>query len=462
MTLAFGQGWAGKDKEAGKDWLHSRVRRALETSEEDKDFMLQNNRVPKEPSGRREEMAFQAGLDGCIECKSLVEKLKEAVSNPQVMDTVEEELKTLCSFVGNYADECRRTVDNLPVILHKIQPLLQNPTLFCELLHLCGNTKLASTNRLLFLLFKRVFVNTQKAGVGDLVCEECTFVVAEVKNVLDDKSTQDQVTSYLRSLCKRLSSLESECDALVEQYVPILFQELDNYLKDPKQACEQLGLCHTKQFLVDGLRMFRAEKVHARHGHNRRRTGQLEMTKTAFSRLQTSKGFGASCLMCETSVNALLVVLKDTNQTMGSMAKGLQKQVCRMFPHSQQEACNDFLGTYLKPILVLVLNQASGKEICGALHVCSDYERRSWAEASPVDRMTATCEACEVVTEFLKYELRQPSLQKELVGNLEKVCMMMPEKDLCTQEIEQFFPIVIGILVERMDGACSSLRVCTN
>ncbi|VDL69020.1 unnamed protein product [Nippostrongylus brasiliensis] len=33
------------------------------------------------------------------------------------------------------------------------------------------------------------------------------------------------------------------CDMLVEQFLPEMFQELDTLLKDPKQACADVGFC---------------------------------------------------------------------------------------------------------------------------------------------------------------------------------------------------------------------------
>lgn len=97
----------------------------------------------------------------------------------------------------------------------------------------------------------------------DLVCDECQFAARELKTIVEDKEKQQEIRDFFsKNVCKNIpryqgmvcpdsesedpnrpvvnvsNTLPFQCDMLVEQFLPEMFQELDTLLKDPKQvAC---------------------------------------------------------------------------------------------------------------------------------------------------------------------------------------------------------------------------------
>ncbi|VDP60837.1 unnamed protein product [Heligmosomoides polygyrus] len=78
----------------------------------------------------------------------------------------------------------------------------------------------------------------------DLVCDECQFAARELKTIVEDKEKQQEIRDFFsKNVCKNIPRYQGMCDMLVEQFLPEMFQELDTLLKDPKQACADVGFC---------------------------------------------------------------------------------------------------------------------------------------------------------------------------------------------------------------------------
>lgn len=68
---------------------------------------------------------------------------------------------------------------------------------------MCSNTKLEQFHRV-GLLFAKKYLN-EIDGAHDLICEECQFAAHELQQVVDDRSTQASVRSFIsNNICSRL------------------------------------------------------------------------------------------------------------------------------------------------------------------------------------------------------------------------------------------------------------------
>ena len=81
---------------------------------------------------------------------------------------------------------------------------------------------------------------------GGQFCAICELVMKELDGILAQNATQAQIIAALDQVCNLLpSSLKQECDALVQQYTPLLIQLLTQI--SPKDICTKIGLCTSQK-----------------------------------------------------------------------------------------------------------------------------------------------------------------------------------------------------------------------
>lgn len=444
--------------------IHPRQKREVQNTA--KELMLQSNRVPKGPadsqqSGAGHENSVLVPDDTCEDCKVFVQRLKEALRDPIAMVAVQTETKSWCNFLGTHSAECHRVVESLPKVLQRVRPLLEEPALACDLLRICGTSEVAPIHKLFLLLLKHAFSKAGASVLGDVECHECVFVIGEFKKIVDNQGTQ--IKGFLKGLCKKVSSLEGECESLLDQYLPILLKELDSILSQPKDVCSSLSLCSSKEASASGFHLLRQRGISSLK--TKPGMKQLYMMKHIFSRLQTSMGFNVSCLVCEASLDVLLGTLENSNETLWSMAGGLRSEVCGLFPTADQNPCNDFMGIYLEPVIVLTLEQLSGMGICQAIQVCTNSETNSRLGTSANELASYSCEACRLSSNFFQFQLQQKAFQEDISDLFKEACKALPEKSSgqCQNIIDVYARYILGNIVAfyaRPDIMCSALSMC--
>lgn len=72
---------------------------------------------------------------------------------------------------------------------------------------MCGNARLERIHRLA-LLYAKKYMN-RIDGTNDFVCEECQYAVQELKNVVEERSAQEEVKQFISNeICKRLGKYQ--------------------------------------------------------------------------------------------------------------------------------------------------------------------------------------------------------------------------------------------------------------
>ena len=84
--------------------------------------------------------------------------------------------------------------------------------------------------------------------------------------MVTNPKTQRQIEDFLEQLCASFGSAKDECNALMDEYLPMLLEILAEYLV-PEQLCEQIGYCHKTggmQRLFNALRLRNLPLVQAK------------------------------------------------------------------------------------------------------------------------------------------------------------------------------------------------------
>lgn len=439
-----------------------------------KDYLTKTNRVPKEqallPQEESSEEMEATWLDTCDECKNVVQQIDTYLQDETKIQELKNMLSLVCDVLpGSEKDECKSLVSNLDFVIHELQPLLKNPTAFCQTIHLCGarGRKSYFSKLGLMALKYRLFKGTLR---NDALCDECKFAITELKAVWDQKSIQDEAKQLLDGLCSQLGSYKATCDSLVNTYFPLIVQEIDRLLSDPANACSEIGLCSSKLFSARGHSL-----VPSRRGKvtlHRDRHSEIMNFLRRGGRIQTKDGTSTGCSVCVYSVGVILETLKLDPALLQSWASGIEN-ICSAFPaQNWQPGCQDFLSIYLEPVLRVTVDSISAKQVCSFFKACtsSTYERR-FEYQSLKQRSSSSgvgnevvCESCRLMAEFLKTECSQQSFQTEVKNELKQVCNFVPGQyaDACEQAVEQYVPYVFNLAVTELDPdtICPELSLC--
>jgi len=203
-----------------------------------RETMLEQNKTPKL-------MSQASSPSSCDECKTLVRRFADALKDPVKLAELKTVLSLMCDETS-WVDECKLFVSKLEIIASRIGPFIRDATVVCQKLHICGNSKLNKMHAIGLLYAKRTMNRVDGAGVqsNDLVCDECQFAAEELKTVITEAQTQAEIKQFLSTeICSRLGKYRGSCDLMVEDFLPQLFEQLEQMLQNTKQFCADLGLC---------------------------------------------------------------------------------------------------------------------------------------------------------------------------------------------------------------------------
>ncbi|XP_051504691.1 prosaposin-like isoform X2 [Myxocyprinus asiaticus] len=100
--------------------------------------------------------------------------------------------------------------------------------------------------------------------------------------------------------------------------------------------------------------------------------------------------------------------------------------------------------------------------LCGAVQHC---QQNVWNKPQ---MKSVPCDLCKEVMVVVEQLLKDNSTESEILGYMEKVCQLIPDKGLagqCQDIVDNYFPIVMGIIEGELDDpsvVCGALGLCVS
>jgi len=252
---------------------------------------------------------------GCSVCELVVQYVEAYLANNQTEQQIEQELDQLCALLGPLSQTCTQFVGTyLPQLIQWIENG-ENPQQFCTQVGLCAFH--------------------QKRAVQQAGCSVCELIVTYVESYIANNQTEQQIIANLDQLCAMLGPLASQCEAIVQQYVPQMIQWIING-ENPQTFCTQVGLC-------SALPSYQPK-------------------------LEKRVSLQAGCSICTLVVTYVETYIAN-NQTEQQIIANLDELCSMLGPLASQ--CDAFVAAYVPQVIQWIINGENPQQFCTQVGLCA-------------------------------------------------------------------------------------------
>ncbi|XP_022910966.2 prosaposin [Onthophagus taurus] len=427
----------------------------------------------------------------CELCQQLVTHLRDLL----VANTTEEEFKRvlvgLCKQTGQFTDECLNLVDEYYPIIYQTLVENLNGTAACALIGICPTNlddyedvpirpllPVQSANKAIALAGKKVGkVNLEKPEMMQLpiervfppfgapnevynqqACVFCEYLLHYLQEAITEPSSESEIKRIVSKVCDKLpASINATCLAFVDTYgdaiCSLLAQEFD-----PSIICPLIRVCPAPQDVKD-----------------------VETFKEIVG------GDQPKCPMCLFAVTKLEEMIKN-DKTEESIENALNK-LCSHFNGKIKLECQDFVTTYSRTLVNLLIDDLKPQNICVALKLCNekapdkpitpvhvedveiltneipDHTKNgvSYAESKQVENKPQ-CVICEFAMSKLQNLLQNKTTEQEIEDAVLKLCDDLPKsvRGECKKFVNTYADLVIQLLIGTLkpDEICEYIGLC--
>ncbi|KYO42445.1 prosaposin isoform B [Alligator mississippiensis] len=418
----------------------------------------------------------------CNVCKILVSLTGRILQDNSTEEKLRVFLVKKCQYLPfqDWSVKCKKMVDNGVMILLQFgKQILANPQAVCGTFRFClsqesqmgalkfqkplqsdGKTvmdfpEMASPYiaNVPLLLYPQNKPQQETWQEGD-VCGTCIQLIADIQKEMKYNFFLESIVAETKEECAHLGpNMDDKCKSYISEYSHLVLQLL-TYMKDePKDICGLAGLC-TSQKSVPLMTLFSAKVM-----------SMLNVMEPVEENQGTEKSTPL-CSVCEMVIKTAENLLEN-NMTEDEIVHGIEK-VCYLLPHGVLGQCKDFVDSYGKAVVVMLLEATNPEAICIMLKCCPKHSTPLQTERNALEQALVNadqfCHVCQIVISYIDDELLKNETLIEIGDMLTKGCQVLPDvlMEKCDELVEQYEPGAVRLLVQMMDPnfVCTKIRVC--
>lgn len=314
----------------------------------------------------------------CDLCKQLVVHLRDIVIANSTEAEFKQVFKGICGEMGPLKDECDNIADNYSDVIFNVISTSLNPELVCGMINICpkGNKRRGLVMPLLQLsptaielslkkkqkpspVFTKQEIDAFQLPFDTLmgpqnayqlvengeVCTLCEMVLHFVQQSLAQPATEQQIKESVERTCNVLpKSVRVECDDFVRTYgdavIAMLIQEMD-----PSEVCPLLKMCSQK--LKEDVEMVFEDAMQVEIGSQDKPTCPL-------------------CLFAVTEAQQRI----QSDKSIQNIKRTLET-LCNHLPQKLNVECTDFVDSYAKMLVDMLIKDMTPQQICVQLKLCT-------------------------------------------------------------------------------------------
>jgi predicted nucleic acid-binding Zn ribbon protein len=359
--------------------------------------------------------AFQGAepKQACTLCVMAISQIQRMINESE-----EEIIKTLlqqCAYLPEqYQQYCRLVVNMYAKdLIAYVRQFIGEPREACQALGVCRTDS------------KKVLTKAFEGAEPKAACTVCVLAISQIQRMINE--SEEEIIKTLLQQCAYLpEQYQQYCRLVVNMYAKDLIAYVRQFIGEPREACQALGVCRTD-----------SKKV---------------LTK-AFEGAEPKQ----ACTIC---VLAISQIQRMINESEEEIVRTLLQQ-CSYLPEQYQQYCRLVVNMYAKDLIAYV-RQFIGepREACQALGVC---RTETMVEAFKKAEPKAACTICVMAVSQIQRMINEN--EDEIIKNLLDQCVHLPEsyRNFCRMAVSQFGRELIKYVKETIgepNALCKKIGAC--
>ncbi|XP_061420818.1 LOW QUALITY PROTEIN: prosaposin-like [Lethenteron reissneri] len=387
----------------------------------------------------------------CDTCKEVVTVVRDMMLGSATEAQLKAYLESACSMMSDPGLSFRvpEVGGQLPGQCFGHAQASDGPSVVCTALNICKTQQSVNEHRISTndipvpeVPILEMLEEKLKKGNGD-VCHDCVAFLKDVQDLI--KKNRSYADALIDAVSKQCDMLGPDMSDVCKQYVSAYADQMVQMFmgSSPEVLCGGVGVCSK-----------------AKHSPLLSLTPALSIKQ---SRVPSLKG-GPNCVICE-FVMEKLEELIGNNKSEAAIVKDLEL-VCSHLPSTIASECKEFVDTYGRAAIELLVQELDAGTVCTFLGLCKSEARQlALARVMPAKLAGGTfCEACKLLVSYLDSMLGQNATKEQIEQALETVCSFLPDafQQQCDSLVEQYGELLVQLLEQALDPdfVCNKLGAC--
>ncbi|PIK44812.1 hypothetical protein BSL78_18317 [Apostichopus japonicus] len=363
--------------------------------------------------------------DLCTDCQSFVKDFDNLLNNYTVQEMLLKDFEVLCKYVPNYSSDCKMYIKQYGALVFEVIAGLINPKTVCTDIGLCNGVRSPRPT------LPKLPVEVLKALAPNDVCADCKNLFQDVQNFLSEPDVQKMILGKIELLCNDLGPFGPQCKTYVDQYGPLVFTFLLQYI-DPDAICSNVGLC----------------------------SADLPQSPA-----KVNADMCADCKAFFTDVSTIL----NTPQVQQMILQEIES-LCNDLGPSISPQCQQYVTEYGPLVINFVLQYLDPTSICGDIGFCTGVNTvrpLAFTAVKTILKMPTVagdlCTDCKNLVNDADGLLKNATVQKMFLNDLAVVCKYFGGlQSECKDLIMEYGPLLFDYIAAYIDPTtiCDDIGLC--